>query len=75
MKVVEPESFWGKLRALYSDKVLKTQLGQMRKQGSIDGFDFRWKEIYNVRPLKGGSMRVSLCPSCAFCHYVSCGTN
>lgn len=56
---IDPSSFYGKLRALYADQVLYTQLQQMRKQGSYDAFDLKWQEVYNVRPLKGARTRVS----------------
>jgi hypothetical protein len=39
--------------------VLFTQLQQMRKQGSYDAFDLKWREVYEVRPLKGARTRVS----------------
>lgn len=60
IKVFEPNSFFGKLRALYSGQVLQTQLEQLRKQGSYDAFKLEWKEVYNVRRLHKGNSRVSL---------------
>jgi hypothetical protein len=56
---IDPNSFYGKIRTLYADQVLYTQLQQMRKQGSYDAFDLKWQEVYNVRPLKGARTRVS----------------
>ena len=57
--VVDPDSFWGKLRSIYSTKVLKTQLEQLRKQGSIDAFKHEWNPVYDVRRTKGGMAIVS----------------
>lgn len=56
---VEPNSFYGRLRTLYRDKVLKTQLDQLKKQGSYRVFDHQWQDAFNVRPLKGAMTRVS----------------
>jgi hypothetical protein len=38
--------------------VLKTQLEQMRKQGSYDAFSLKWHPKYDVRRLRGGMTRV-----------------
>jgi len=57
---VEPNSFYGKLRKLYSSRVLKTQLEQMRKQGSYDAFKGDWHPAYDVRRLDGANTRVCL---------------
>jgi hypothetical protein len=56
---IDPTSFIGKLRALYAGTVLKTQLEQMRKQGSYDAFRLGWNDKYDVRRLKGAMTRVS----------------
>lgn len=56
---IDTSSFFGKLRKLYSEKVLKTQLEQLKHQGSYDAFKLKWHPAYDVRPLKGGKTRVS----------------
>lgn len=56
---IDPSSFFGKLRKLYSEKVLKTQLEQLKHQGSYDAFKLGWHPAYEVRRLKGGKTRVS----------------
>lgn len=56
---IEPSSFFGKLRKLYSEKVLKTQLEQLKHQGSYDAFKLGWHPAYEVRRLEGGKTRVS----------------
>lgn len=56
---IEPNSFYGKLRKTYSDKVLKTQLEQLKKQGSYDAFDLQWHPAYDVNRLHGGKVGVS----------------
>jgi hypothetical protein len=57
--VFDSESFYGKLRQLYSDKVLKTQLDQLRKQGSYDAFKLKWNPKYDVGRLHGAKCVVS----------------
>jgi len=57
---IDPTSFFGKLRKLYSEQVLKTQLDQLKNQGSYDAFKLGWHPAYEVRRLHGGKMRVSL---------------
>jgi hypothetical protein len=56
---IAPSSFFGKLRKLYSEQVLKTQLDQLKNQGSYDAFKLGWHPAYDVRRLHGGKMRVS----------------
>lgn len=56
--VIEPYSFFGRLRKLYSDVVLKTQLDQLRQQGSYDAFKLEWHPVYEVRRLHGAKTRV-----------------
>jgi hypothetical protein len=56
---IDPASFFGKLRKLYSEKVLKTQLEQLRHQGSYDAFKLEWHPAYEVRRLHGAKTRVS----------------
>jgi hypothetical protein len=56
---IDAASFFGKLRKLYSEKVLKTQLEQLKHQGSYDAFKLEWHPAYEVRKLKGGKTRVS----------------
>jgi hypothetical protein len=56
---IEPSSFFGKLRNLYWETVLDTQLNQLKKQGSYDAFRLKWHPAYDVRRLKGGMTRVS----------------
>jgi hypothetical protein len=57
---ISPSSFFGKLRKLYSEQVLKTQLDQLKNQGSYDAFKLEWHPAYEVRRLHGAKMRVSL---------------
>lgn len=56
---IDPASFFGRLRKLYSEKVLKTQLEQLRNQGSYDAFKLEWHPTYEVRRLHGAKTRVS----------------
>jgi hypothetical protein len=56
---IDPTSFFGKLRKLYSEQVLKTQLDQLKNQGSYDAFKLGWHPAYEVRRLHGAKMRVS----------------
>lgn len=56
---IDTSSFFGKLRKLYAEKVLKTQLEQMKHQGSYDAFKLEWHPAYEVRRLHGGKTRVS----------------
>jgi len=56
---ISPSSFFGKLRKLYSEQVLKTQLDQLKNQGSYDAFKLGWHPAYDVRRLHGAKMRVS----------------
>lgn len=56
---IDTSSFFGKLRKLYSEKVLKTQLDQLKHQGSYDAFKLEWHPAYDVRRLHGGNTRVS----------------
>jgi hypothetical protein len=56
---IDPASFFGKLRKLYSEQVLKTQLEQLRHQGSYDAFKLEWHPAYEVRRLHGAKTRVS----------------
>lgn len=55
---IDTSSFFGKLRKLYSEKVLKTQLEQLKHQGSYDAFKLEWHPAYEVRRLHGGKTRV-----------------
>ncbi len=63
---IHPDSFFGKLRALYADTVLKTQLDQLKKQGSYDAFKLKWHPAYDVRPLKGAKSRQDGIPPSLF---------
>lgn len=56
---IDTSSFFGKLRKLYSEKVLKTQLDQLKQQGSYDAFKMGWNPKYEIRRLKGAKTRVS----------------
>lgn len=49
--MIDPDSFFGKVRQLYSGKVLKTQLEQLRKQGSYEAFKLKWHPTYDIRRL------------------------
>ncbi|WVF71045.1 hypothetical protein IAT40_005842 [Kwoniella sp. CBS 6097] len=51
---IDPESFYGKMRKLYSEKVLMTQLKQLKKQGSYDAFDLKWHSSYDIARLQKG---------------------
>lgn len=64
--VVDPNSFWGKLRMLYSSTVLKTQLKQLKKQGSYRAFDLQFQDVYNVRRLHGAMTRLDGIPPSLF---------
>ena len=57
--MIDPKSFYGKLRALYSDKVIKTQLDQLKKSGAYKAFDLKWQPCYDVKRLYGAKARVS----------------
>ncbi|KAK8861777.1 hypothetical protein IAR55_002600 [Kwoniella newhampshirensis] len=63
---VNTESFYGKLRNLYSNQVLKTQLDQLKKQGSYDAFKLGWHPAYDVRRLTGAKTRVDGIPPSLF---------
>lgn len=63
---VNPESFYGKLRTLYANTVLKTQLDQLRKQGSYDAFKLQWHPAYDVRRLTGARTRLDGIPPSLF---------
>nr|XP_018259402.1 uncharacterized protein I303_08330 [Kwoniella dejecticola CBS 10117]OBR81560.1 hypothetical protein I303_08330 [Kwoniella dejecticola CBS 10117] len=52
---IKSDSFYGKLRKTYSEKVLKTQLEQLKKQGSYDAFDLKWHPAYDINRLTGGN--------------------
>ncbi|OCF78892.1 hypothetical protein I204_00836 [Kwoniella mangroviensis CBS 8886] len=81
---IEPDSFYGKLRDLYAEKVLKTQLEQLKKQGSYDAFKLQWHPAYEVRRLYGGKARTDGIPPSLFwesdvgkwveaaCYFLSC---
>lgn len=56
---IAPDSFFGQLRGLYAATVLKTQLDQLRKQGSYDAYELKWKPVYKVRRTKGAKCQVS----------------
>ncbi|ORX35416.1 hypothetical protein BD324DRAFT_632751 [Kockovaella imperatae] len=61
---IAPSSFFGKLQSIYGNSVLKTQLEQLKKQGSYDAFDLKWHEVYNVRRFHGArTLRESVPPS------------
>ncbi|OCF42828.1 hypothetical protein I317_03305 [Kwoniella heveanensis CBS 569] len=51
---IDPQSFYGKMRKLYSEKVLMTQLKQLKKQGSYDAFDLKWHPSYDIARLHKG---------------------
>jgi hypothetical protein len=63
---VEPSGFYGKLRAIYADKVLKTQLEQLKAQGSYEAFKLKWHPAYDVRPLKKARTRQDGIPPSLF---------
>jgi hypothetical protein len=63
---VDPASFYGRLRAIYANRVLKTQLEQLRKQGSYDAFKLGWHPAYDVRRLKGARTRQDGIPPSLF---------
>ncbi|WWD18867.1 hypothetical protein CI109_103322 [Kwoniella shandongensis] len=52
--VIDVDSFYGKIRALYSERVLKTQLDQLRKQGSYNAFKLGWHPKYEINRVYGG---------------------
>ncbi|KXT03233.1 hypothetical protein AC578_4808 [Pseudocercospora eumusae] len=54
----DPESFYGRLRQLYADRVLKTQLDQLKKQGSYYAFNLKWNPKYDIGRLHGGKCAV-----------------
>ena len=57
--MIDPDSFFGKLRAIYSDKVIKTQLDQLKKSGAFKAFDLKWQPKYDMKRLYGARARVS----------------
>ncbi|ORY29330.1 hypothetical protein BCR39DRAFT_559136 [Naematelia encephala] len=63
---VKPESFYGKLRYLYANQVLKTQLEQLKKQGSYDAFKLKWHPTYDIRRLTGAHPRPDGIPPSLF---------
>ncbi|WVR07709.1 hypothetical protein IAU60_004751 [Kwoniella sp. DSM 27419] len=63
---IDPSSFYGKLRHLYSNQVLKTQLEQMKKQGSYDAFKLQWHPAYDVRRLTEAKTRIDGIPPSLF---------
>lgn len=62
ISVIDPESFYGKLRKIYAEKVVRTQLDRLKQQGSYDAFDLKWHPAYEVNRLKGGCVCVSDIP-------------
>ncbi|WRT69314.1 uncharacterized protein IL334_006298 [Kwoniella shivajii] len=66
LTAVDTGSFYGKLRILYANKVLKTQLEQLKKQGSYDAFRLKWHPAYDVRRLYGGKCRTDGFPPSLF---------
>ncbi|ORY23683.1 hypothetical protein BCR39DRAFT_472930 [Naematelia encephala] len=60
--VIGPESFYGKIRSIYSSRVLKTQLEQLRKQGSYDAFKLGWNDKYNINKLNGAKCLITGSP-------------
>ena len=64
--MIASDSFYGRLRAIYSDKVLKTQLEQLRKQGSYEAFKLQWHPAYDVRRLDGARTRSDGIPPSLF---------
>lgn len=54
---VDRDSFYGAIRTIFADNVLKTQLEQLRKQGSYEAFKLQWHPSYDVRPLQGAKAR------------------
>ncbi|KAL7424687.1 hypothetical protein Q5752_000371 [Cryptotrichosporon argae] len=63
---IVPDSFYGSLRTLFADRVLKTQLDQLRKQGSYDAFRLGWCPTYDVRRLTGAKTRLDGIPPSLF---------
>lgn len=57
--VFDEEGFYGRLRSVYSETVLKTQLDQLRKQGSYEAFKLGWHPKYDIARLYGGKCSVS----------------
>jgi len=62
----EKDSFFGHLRSLYAETVLQTQLDQLKKQGSYEAFDLKWRDVYDVRRLEGGKTRQDGIPPSLF---------
>nr|XP_019046144.1 hypothetical protein I302_04884 [Kwoniella bestiolae CBS 10118]OCF25074.1 hypothetical protein I302_04884 [Kwoniella bestiolae CBS 10118] len=56
--VIDGDSFYGKIRTVYSERVLKTQLEQLRKQGSYDAFKLGWHPKYDIQKLHGGKCTI-----------------
>ncbi|OCF42272.1 hypothetical protein I317_03891 [Kwoniella heveanensis CBS 569] len=56
--VIDTDSFYGKIRTVYSERVLKTQLDQLRKQGSYEAFKLGWHPKYDVQKLQGGKCTI-----------------
>ncbi|SMY29319.1 unnamed protein product [Zymoseptoria tritici ST99CH_1A5] len=63
---VDADSFYGRLRKLYADKVLKTQLDQLRKQGSYYAFNLKWNPKYELGRLHGGKSSITGGNVCLF---------
>lgn len=64
--IIDPTGFYGKLRAIYADKVLKTQLEQLKQQGSYDAFKLGWHKVYDVRRLAKARTRQDGIPPSLF---------
>ncbi|KAG8875545.1 hypothetical protein FRB97_005014 [Tulasnella sp. 331] len=64
--VINPNSFYGKLRSLYANTVLRTQLDQMKKQGSYEAFNLKWHPVYDIRRLSGARARMDATPPSLF---------
>ncbi|WWC95590.1 hypothetical protein V866_002455 [Kwoniella sp. B9012] len=57
------DSFFGKIRAIYAQRVLKRQLDQLRKQGSYEAFKLGWHPKYDVDKLQGAKCTISSPPT------------
>ncbi|KAK8845354.1 hypothetical protein IAR55_006067 [Kwoniella newhampshirensis] len=64
--VIDPNSFYGKIRSLYSERVLKTQLDQLRKQGSYHAFKLGWHPKYDIGKLNGAKCTITGTPPTLF---------
>ncbi|WVQ66279.1 uncharacterized protein L199_004458 [Kwoniella botswanensis] len=57
------DSFYGRIQAIYSERVLKTQLEQLRQQGSYEAFKLGWHPKYDIHKVQGGKCTVESPPT------------